>query len=174
MMPWLVLALTLSQVELPPEARARPEVAAAAQPTVWTRALLSGGAGALAGGAALGLSWMLLSGNPSVGSFDPTFANAALGTLLISGVAFSVHQSLGGQGEVLLALLLVGATMAGTSALAQALDGSLPLTPILATAMGALPAAALAVLGLELTSPAPKTVAPVRLAVGPGALHLTF
>lgn len=165
----LVLALALTQVQFPNESRASPGPAPAAQPTVVTRSLLAGGAGVLASGAALGISVLLLGQNPA---FDPTFANAALGAMLVAGVTFSIHQALGGRGEVLLALLLSAVTMAGSAAIASAIDGSIPTTAILTTAIGAVPAAAAAVLGLEGTSPAPKPR--VQLAFGPGVVSGRF
>lgn len=168
MTPSLVLALAVAQLQFPNENRAvaTPE----APPTsVVTRSFLATGGGALAAGAALGISALLVGQNAG---FDPTFANAALGAMLVAGVTFSVHQAMGGRGEVLLALLISSAVMAGAAGLATALDGGLPLTPILTTAIGALPAAAGAVLGLELSTPEARPR--VRLAFGPGVVQGTF
>lgn len=166
----LVLALALTQVQFPSENRAYagppPE-----QPSVVTRSLLAGGGGVLASGAALGITVLLLGQKPA---FDPTFANAALGAMLVAGVTFSIHQAMGGRGEVLLGLLLSAAVMAGSAAIASAIDGTIPTTAILTTAIGAVPAAAAAVLGLEGSSPAARPRPPVRLAVGPGVVHGTF
>jgi hypothetical protein len=167
MMP-VVLALALAQLEFPNENQAVATPGPPAAP-VLTRSLLAIGGGTLAAGAALGISALLVGANPG---FDPTFANAALGAMLVAGVSFSVHQAMGGRGEVLLALLFSSVVMAGAAGLATAIDGGQPLTPILTTAIGALPAAAAAVLGLELSTPQPRTA--VRVALGPGVVRGTF
>lgn len=172
----LVLLLALSQTELPPDALAPlpPPVAPQEEkqppepPSVVTRTLLSGAAGTAAGGVSLGIALLLVGDNPL---FDPTFATAALASLMITGVVFALHEALGGRGEITLALLFTSIVMAGAAGLAVAIDGSRPMTPILTAAIGSLPAAAAAVFGLEATSPKPKRV---TIAIGPTGFSGTF
>lgn len=114
-------------------------------PKKWPRVFLSGGAGALAGGAALG-AMLLFAGartsvNPSGGSFDIVFGTTALAALLIPGVDFAVHQALGGGGEISLAALASIGVMALTG-LAVGASGVDPVTgAVLVAAVGSVPAA---------------------------------
>ena len=173
----LVLMLALAQTALlpdaqpepPPEARLTPQPQPPEPPSVFTRSLLATGGGTLAGGAALGLSVLLVGQNAN---FDPTFATAALASLLITGVAFTIHEALGGRGEITLSFLMTAVVMAGAAVLATAIDSSRPMAPILTAAIGSLPAAAAAVFGLEATSPKPKTR--VAVSVGATGIYGTF
>lgn len=177
----LVLLLALSQTdlrppepvpspnELPPEARVIPQPAPPAPPSVLTRSLLATGGGTLAGGASLGIAMLLVGSNPN---FDTTFATAALASLLITGVAFAIHEALAGRGEITLSFLLTAVVMAGAAGLATAIDGGRTMAPILTAAIGSLPAAAAAVFGLEATSPTPKTH--VAVVFGPTGFRATF
>ena len=165
----LVLLLALCQTgplpdalpELPPEARVIPPPRAPEPPSVLTRSLLATGGSTLAGGASLAIAILLVGSNPN---FDPTFATAALSSLMITGVAFAIHEALGGRGEITLSFLFAAVVMAGAAGLAVALEPSHNLSPILTAAIGSLPAAAAAVFGLEATSPKPKP----RIAIGFG------
>jgi hypothetical protein len=163
----LVLAVSLSQAEPPPETRAyppRPQV----EVSVAVRVALGLAAGVLGAAAGLGLSLAVASGNPQL---DVSFSTAALAALLVTGGVFTVHEALGGRGEVTLALALCLASFAVAGVVAQRLDGTAPLTPILVASLGALPASGLAVLGLELTSPPRRGVS---VLVGPGGLVVRF
>lgn len=166
-MVWVILTLTLSQAELPPEARFAPRAETPA-PSVVSRSLLATGGGALAGWGSLGLVMLVVGSNPNL---DATFANAAFASIAIAGVAFATHNTLGGQGEVVFSFLLSAAVMAGAAGLAIAIDGHRGLTPLLTTAIGAIPAAAAAVFGLEVSSPRPKGV---RLAFAPSGFQGMF
>lgn len=160
----LVLALALSQVEPvepPPETRLAPPVEAPAPPSVVTRTLLSTGGGALAGAAGLGIAMLLVGANPS---FDSVFATAALSALLITGVSFTLHQALGGNGEITLAFLGCALLVAGAAGLALAINPTRDLAPYLLTAIGSIPAAAAAVIALEGTTPKAKPKPRVALA----------
>lgn len=166
----LVLALALSQAEAPPptelpepprELRVAPQPAPRPPASVLTRSLAGTGLGALAGAASLGISFLLVGQNQA---FDPTFATAALSSLLISGVAFSVHEALGGRGEITLGFLLCAAVMAGAAGLATAIDSSRSVAPVLTVAIGSIPAAAAAMLGLEGTTPNKKSRVQVAFA----------
>lgn len=181
-MMWsLVLALALSQTdlrppesapspsELPPEARLTPQPEPPAPPSVFTRSVLATGAGTLAGGASLGIALLLVGGNVN---FDPTFATAALASLLITGVAFTVHEALGGRGEITLSFLLSAVVMAGAAVLGTALDSERMMSAVLTAAIGSLPAAAAAVFGLEGTSP--KVKSRVAVVFGPTGFRATF
>ncbi len=169
-MVWsLVLILALTQTELPPEARLTPEAPKATELSVFTRSLLATGAGTLAGGISLGITYLLVSKNPN---FDPAFATAALSSILITGAAFTVDQLLGGHGEVTLGFLLAALVMAGSAGIASTLDAGREMTPVYITAIGALPAAAAAVFALEITSPKPKTH--LSVAWGPTGVYGTF
>lgn len=150
-----VLLLALSQTGLPPELPPEPA-------SVLTRTLLGTGGGALAGAASLGIAVLLVGNNPN---FDPTFATAALSSLLITGVAFAIHEALGGRGEITLALLFTSIVMASAGGIASAITGDRTLAPVLAAAIGSVPAAAAAMFGLEATSPKPKVR--IALAFGP-------
>lgn len=165
-----VILLALSQTGLPPELQPEPipvprgatEPKPPEPPSVAARSLLGMGGGTLAGAASLGIAVLLVGNNPN---FDPTFATAALASLLITGVTFAIHEALGGRGEITLALLFTSIVMAGAGGLASALSGNRTLAPVLAAAIGSLPAAAAAMFGLEATSPKPK--ARVTIAFGP-------
>ena len=177
----LVLLLALSQTdlrppepvpspgELPPEARLTPKPAPPEPPSVFTRSLLATGGGTLAGGASLAIAVLLVGQNPN---FDPTFATAALASLMITGVAFAIHEALAGRGEITLSFLLTAVVMAGAAGLATAIDSGRNMAPLLTAAIGSLPAAAAAVFGLEVTSPKPRS----RIAVvfGPTGFRATF
>ena len=117
----LVLMLALSQTEVPQaalpsqqdqstEPNVTPEPRPREPPSVFVRSLLGTGAGTLAGGASLGIALLLVGNNPS---FDPTFATAALSSLMICGVAFAIHEALGGRGEITLSFLFTAIVMAG-------------------------------------------------------------
>lgn len=177
----LVLVLALSQAdlrppdsapsptELPPEARLTPRPPPPAPPSVFARSLLATGGGTLAGGASLGIALLLVGTNPN---FDPTFATAALASLLITGVAFTIHEALGGRGEVTLSFLLTAVVMAGAAGIATALDSGRTMGPVLTAVIGSLPAAAAAVFGLEATSPKPRPTPAV--VVTPTSFRATF
>ena len=184
-MTWaFVLALTLSQAEVkaveplpapvepPPEARFTPPPAAPAGPSVTTRALLAGAGGALAGGASFGIAVLLVGANSGL---DPAFATAALASLMVAGVSFSIHAAMGGRGEITLAFLLSAAVMAGAAALSSAVSGGDRLLgPALIAAIGAVPAAAAATVALEGTSPQPRKTPRVALYPAPNGLLVTF
>lgn len=165
----LVLALALSQAEPPPEARLTPQPQPPAPPSAVTRSLLATGGGTLAGAASLGIALLLVGQNTR---FDATFATAALSSLLITGVAFTIHQALGGRGEITLAFLACAVLMAGAAWLAVAIDNGHGLAPVLTMAIGSLPAAAGAVLALEGTTPQSKSR--VQIALGPTGIRGSF
>lgn len=179
----LLLALSLSQAEarpvepipapqeLPPEARVTPPEPPRQGVPVVTRALLAGGGGTLAGGASMGIALLLVGANVGL---DPTFATAALASLLVSGVAFSIHAALGGRGEIMLAFLISAAVMAGAGALSAAVSQDRLLAPILVAAIGSLPAAAAATFALEGTSPRPRRVPGLAVSFGPTGFFATF
>lgn len=177
----LVLAVALAQVdppppmplpdEAPPEARYTPSVKRDG-PSQELRVGLGVAGGTLAGGAGLGIA-LLLTGQNS--AFDPAFATAALSALLVAGVSFSIHQALGGNGEIILAFLTSAALMAGCTGIAFAIDAGPQITPILVAAIGSLPAAAGAILALELTTPGAKPQAPtVTLNMAANGFYGTF
>jgi hypothetical protein len=168
----LALALALSQVEPaepPPETRLTPPAEAPAPPSVVTRTLLSTGGGALAGAAGLGIAMLLVGANPN---FDAVFATAALSALLITGVSFTLHQALGGNGEITLAFLGCALLVAGATGLALAINPSRDIAPYLLTAIGSIPAAAGAVIALEGTTPQAKPKP--RLAIAFNGVYGTF
>lgn len=182
----LVLVLALSQTGQPPDAvpvvpvvpeggETTPPVPAEQKESkppmsVFTRSAIATSSATLAGGASLGIALLLVGNNPN---FDATFATAALASLLITGVAFALHEVLGGRGEITLSFLLTAVVMAGAGALGAALaGGDRILAPVLAAAIGSLPAAAAAVFGLEVTSPKPKTQVAVRF--GPTGIYGQF
>lgn len=180
----LLLALSLSQAgdappveplpsqnEPPPEARVTPPAPQPQGVSVVTRALLAGAGGTLAGGASLGIGLLLVGGNAGL---DPLFSTAALASLLVSGVAFSIHAALGGRGEITLAFIVAAAVMAGAGALSAALTQERFLGPILVAAIGSLPAAAAATFALEGTSPRPKRLPGVAVTFAPNGLFATF
>lgn len=178
----LVLALALTQLEAPPpmpppEPEAPPEsrYTPPAKTTAPPRELRIGlgiGGGTLAGGAGLGLALLLTGQNTA---FDPTFATAALSALLVAGVAFSIHQALGGNGEIILAFLASAAVMAGAAGIALAIDPVQPWGSVLVAAVGSAPAAGAAILMLELTTPnaKPKPGA-VSFNLAPNGVYGTF
>jgi hypothetical protein len=173
----LVLLLALSQTsqlpdplpELPPEARLTPQPKPPEGPSVVARSLLATGGGTLGGGASLAIAMLLLGSNPNL---DTNFATAALSALMITGVAFAIHEALGGRGEITLSFLLTAVVMAGAAGLAVAIDSNRNVAPLLTAAIGSLPAAAAAVFGLEVTSPKPKSR--VAIAFGPTGFRATF
>lgn len=132
---------------LPPvpgaKTRAAPEV------PMSKRVLISGGAAVAASFAGLGLAVALTGQNPGL---DTNFATAMVSPLLLTGVAFMVHQALGGRGEVILSYAVALAMMAGAAGLAAGIDGRTSFTPVLTTLIGTLPAAAGAVWVLEATT----------------------
>lgn len=172
-----VILLALSQTGLPPELQpepipvpqASPEPRPKEPPSVITRALLGTGGGTLAGAASLGIAVLLVGKNPN---FDPTFATAALASILITGVAFAIHEALGGRGEITLALLFTSIVMASAGGIASAITQDRTVAPVLAAAIGSLPAAAAAMFGLEATSPKPK--ARLAIAFGPTGISGRF
>jgi hypothetical protein len=163
----LALALALSQVELPPEATATPapQRLAVSVPMRATLSVLAGVVGAAAG---LGLSLALVGGNPLL---DVKFATAAMCALLTVGGVFTVHQLLGGRGEVALAVVVGLAAFAFAALGANAIDGTVPLGPILIASLGGLPAAGLVMLSLEGTSPRERKV---ELLAAPTGLLVRF
>ncbi len=117
------------------------------------RVLLSAAAGV--GGAALGLGISMAVTTclfTCVGKLDTNFANVALGSLMLTGVSFAIHQLLGGGGEITLPLLASLAVMFGASLLAPVIDPTFPNVQLLTTAIGAVPAALAAALILDATS----------------------
>lgn len=176
----LVLLLALSQTEVPPEAlpvpgepppAARPaEPKVKEPPSVFTRSLVAGGAGAAAGGASLGIALLLVGKNDN---FDSTFATAALASLMITGVTFALHEALGGHGEITLSFLLAAIVMAISGGVSAAIaSGDRTLAPVLTAAIGSIPAAAAAVFALEVTSPKPKSR--VALGISPAGIYGRF
>jgi hypothetical protein len=170
----LALTLVLAQAdavplpelpEPPRELRVTPQAPAPTPPSVLTRSLAGTGLGALAGAASFGISYLLVGQNAA---FDPTFSTAALGALLITGVAFTVHEALGGRGEITLGFLLCAVVMAGSAGLALAIDSSRTMAPILTVAIGSVPAAAAAVFGLEASTPQKRSR--VQVAFAPNGL----
>ncbi|MEW6430259.1 MAG: hypothetical protein AB1730_02020 [Myxococcota bacterium] len=111
-----------------------------------SRVLLSGGAGIAAGFAGLGIAVALTGSNPGL---DTNFATAMVTPILLTGVSFMVHQALGGRGEVILAYVAALALMAGAAGLAVGIEGTSPMTPLITTLTGTVPATAAAVLILE-------------------------
>jgi hypothetical protein len=175
----LVLMLALSQTDpllpnsaplpgdLPNEARLIPPPAPPQPPSVAARSLLATGGGTLAGGVSLGIAMLLVGTNPN---FDMTFATAALASLLITGVAFTIDEALGGRGEITLSFLLTAVVMAGAAGLASVIDKN--MSPVLTAAIGSLPAAAAAVFALEVTTPKSKNH--VSVVFGPTGFRATF
>jgi len=160
----LVLFLSVSQVA-PPTPQPQPGDTA----TVATRAAWSGAAGLVGAGAGLGISLLFSFANPS---FDAKFATSALSALLIAAAVVTVHEALGGRGEIVFAIVCSLGIMALSGVLAEAMDGGVPKTPILIAAMGAVPASALSVLVLEASSPKPKSK--VQVLATAGGLVVTF
>ena len=107
------------------------------------------GGGAVALGITLGLTTCFLTCTPKL---DVSFANAALGSLLITGVAFAVHQAVGGGGEIILPLLAVMAIMAGSAVLGNVINPNVPQAQLISTAIGLVPASLVAALILNATS----------------------
>lgn len=139
-------------------------------PSVPVRASLSTAAGTLGGGAALGLV-ALLSMNST--GFDSTFTTAALTAVMTSGVAYALHAALGGRGEVILGFLAAIPWVVGVTGILYAAQVSPALRPLLLGAISSLPAAASAVVVLELSQPRIKS-RPVQLQVTPTGLAGTF
>lgn len=176
-----VLALAVSQVEPPPpmppaepppETRYVPPPPKKAPPSPELRVGLGVGGGTLAGGVGLGISLLLAGQNAA---FDTSFATAALSALLVAGAAFSIHQALGGNGEVILAFLGSAAMMAGAAGIALAIDPGQPLTSVLVAAIGSAPAAGAAILVLELTTPNARPQSPrIALHFAPNGVSGTF
>lgn len=162
----LALALTASmlcgQAELPTPV---PE-----GPSVPLRASLSTAAGTFGGGAAMGLV-ALLSMNST--GFDSTFSTAALVAVMSSGVAFAVHTALGGKGEVILGFLAAIPWVVGAAGILYAAQVTPTLRPLLVGAIASLPAAASAVVVLELSQPHARA-RPLQLQVTPTGVAGTF
>jgi peptidoglycan/LPS O-acetylase OafA/YrhL len=174
----LVLALSVGQIDQPldqPPAPVEQPVDAALKPTAFKppdvaqRSVLSGLAGIAGAGVALGLTLGFAAGNAQ---FDTKFSTAALGAILVTGGAFTVHQMLGGRGEITLALLGAIVGMGLGALVANLADQSVPLVPILTAVIGSVPAAALTVLSLEGTTPLPRQ--PVRISMLPSGILVTF
>ncbi len=173
----LVTALTLSQVEAPPplplpespteERRTAPPPYV--PPNIAQRVLLSGAAGVAGAGVALGIALAFSVANPGL---DAKFSTAALGAILVTGGAFTVHQMFGGRGEITLGLLAAIIGMAGGALIANAIDQTVPKAPILTAVIGAVPAAALVVLGLEGTTPLPRQ--PLQVSIVPSGVVVLF
>jgi hypothetical protein len=72
----------------------------------------------------------------------------------------------------MLALLGSIVSMVAATLIANAIDPTVPMAPILTAAIGALPGAVLSVVGLEGTSP--RRRAPVTLAAGPTGFSVSF
>lgn len=180
----LLLLVSLGQVPLVPvpeapgmgEPSVVPASEGAPQPaeaqnkaTLARRIGLSGALGVVGAGAGLGIALAFSLPNPS---FDARFATTALCTLMVTGGVFLAHEALGGHGEVMLGLLGSLAAMVGAALIANTIDPTVPMAPILTAAIGALPAAALTVLGLEGTSPLYRPG--LKVAVGPGSVLVQF
>ncbi len=164
----LVLAAALAQAEPPPEPRAAPPPPPVSS-TLGFRIGLSAAGGVVGAAAGLGVTLLLVSGNPAL---DSRFATAAMCALLVSGGVFSVHQVLGGRGEVALAILAGVLSYAAAAGVVAAIDAStVPLGPILLAAIGLVPAAGLSILGLETTSPDKRRA---ELFVAPTGLLVRF
>ncbi len=99
------------------------------------RLLTGGGGGALGVALGLAVTYWLTVPNPLL---DSTFSNAAAGTLLGTGLAFSAHGILGGKGQPLLAALGAALVMGLSSYVASFID-SPPRTAIWAAAIGCIP-----------------------------------
>lgn len=109
------------------------------------RILLTGGAGVAGAGLALG-AMMLFTDvrtkvNSSGASFDVVFGTAALGSVLVAGVALAVHQALGGRGEAALAALASVGCMMATALAVGAARVDQTTGAVMVAAIGALPAA---------------------------------
>jgi len=169
----LLLAASLAQAEPPPEPEPLPPPPprqVQVGPSLGLRVGLSALAGVAGAAVGLGLTLALVSGNPLL---DSRFATAAMCALLVTGGVFTVHQALGGRGEVALAILGGVLSYAAATAVVAAIDtGSVPLGPILIASIGLVPAAGLAILSLEGTSTDPRLRA--SLTVGPGSLLVRF
>lgn len=146
-----------------------PALRRQAPPSLVNRAIFSGLGGLAGSGAGLGLT-LAITGTGR--TLDTTFANAMLSALLITGVAFTVHETMGGRGEVMLALLSSLVVMGSAAIAAQAIDRTVPAAPILTTLIGTVPAAALSVLALEGTST--RVRGRVQVAVSPSGGFLAF
>jgi peptidoglycan/LPS O-acetylase OafA/YrhL len=173
----LLLALSLGQIDQPLEPPPPPEQQPALSPprappppNVAQRSVFAGLAGIAGAGAALGLSLAFAQGNAQL---DTRFSTAALGALLVAGGAFTVHEMLGGRGEITLALLAAIVGMGLGALVANLVDHSVPLVPILTAVIGAVPAAALTVLSLEGTTPMARQ-SPVRVAMVPNGVLVAF
>lgn len=180
----LALALTASllcgQADVPPpmplpeavpQAPAEPMAVTVPEgPSVPLRVGVSTGAGTLGGGAALGIVALLSLGHPA---FDSTFTTAALVAVMTSGVGFAIHTLLGGRGEVILGFLAAIPWVLGITGILYATQVDVNMRPILVGAISALPAAASAVVVLELSQPRMKKL-PVQLQVSPAGVSGTF
>ncbi len=138
------------------------------EPSRMGRAWAEAGAGVLGAAASLGAVEAMLAANNRL---DGSFTNVGLGAIMVAGVAFTVHNALGGRGEVLFALLGSLTMMAGAFACAQAIDPTGRDVTWLTTAIGAAPAALGAMGMLELSSPSNPSV---KIAMGPGSVVVRF
>lgn len=122
-------------------------------PRATKRLLLASGGAVAASAAALGLSLWLTGAFSTDGAvLDSGFATTMLAPLLLTGVGFSVHQSLGGRGEPILAYLAALALMAGAAGVSSAIDQTAPMNSVWTVALGTLPATAAAIWVLESTT----------------------
>jgi len=149
----LVLAMSLSQMEFPPEPRVQPPpVTQVASPAPATRIVLTGLAAIVGVGASLGISYAYSMGANGK-SLDYSFSNAVLAGLLATGLGFVVHQAFGAKGEVVVAMLVSLAVMGASAIAANFIDPTVPNSMLITAAIGAVPAAVGTVLCLEFTQP---------------------
>lgn len=176
----LVLALAQAPAEDVPEADDAPvapvltpagDLAASEVPTQppqdpkkWPRILLTGGAGVAGAGAALGAMYLFSDVRTRVNgtgaSFDIVFGTAALGSVLVAGVALAVHQALGGRGEPALAALASVACLMVTALAVSAAQVDQTTGALMVAAIGALPAAISVTAVLEATGALSRGRAP--------------
>lgn len=114
-------------------------------PKKWPRILLAGGAGVAGAGLALGAMFLFSDVrtrvNSNGASFDIVFGTAALGSVLVAGLALAVHQALGGRGEPALAALASVGCMMLTALAVGAAQVDQQTGAVMVAAIGALPAA---------------------------------
>jgi hypothetical protein len=137
-------------------------------PSRLARGAASTGGGVLGGIAALGIASGIGLSNARL---DTNFANAAIASIMIAGVSFTVQHAMGGHGEVIFALLGSIVMMACALSAAQALDPSGIDVAWLTTAFGALPGAIASVVLLEASSPERSSIS---MSAGPGSLLVRF
>ncbi|MFT3836885.1 MAG: hypothetical protein QM723_07800 [Myxococcaceae bacterium] len=155
--------------ELNPEApppgylQKRPE-----GPSRFARSAASTGGGVIGGAAALAIAETIGLSNQRL---DINFANAALASIMIAGVSFTVQHAMGGHGEVTFALFGAIAMMACAALVAQGIDSTGQNVAWLTTAIGSVPAAAASVALLELSTPEKMSIS---MSAGPGSLLVRF